>query len=156
MRRELFEALGGFDEGLQAGEDIELSYRIQQRGYRTLYRPEIVVLHDHRRTSLCALLRHSYVQGLQSGLAIKVAYREREAKNRLLASVRYPPLFLLLAPLIALAATARIVALNVGSEWRVLLYAPFVYLGKLCYEFGIFRTLLQEKQIESERSQRCA
>ncbi len=82
------------------------------------------------------------MDGRESGLTTKILYQSLGLKNRLLASVRFPPLFLLLLPLIAIAATARIVIVNVRTNPEVLLYVPVIFLAKLVYEFGVFRHLL--------------
>ena len=44
--RDVFDALGGFDEESATGEDVALSWRAQEAGYRLLAAPEAVV---HRR-----------------------------------------------------------------------------------------------------------
>ena len=57
MRRELFDRLGGFDVRLGAGtffaggEDIEFIYRALKAGYKFLYAPNVLVYHDHDRTT---------------------------------------------------------------------------------------------------------
>lgn len=49
MRRDLFQALGGFDESFFLYmEDSDLSLRARLAGYRCLYVPESVVYHDYR------------------------------------------------------------------------------------------------------------
>jgi N-acetylglucosaminyl-diphospho-decaprenol L-rhamnosyltransferase len=46
MRREPFERLGGFDEGYwMYMEDLDLSYRLAQQGWRSWYEPEATVIH---------------------------------------------------------------------------------------------------------------
>ena len=47
IRRELFEALGGFDEHFAPAyyEDIDLAFRVRQAGYRVYYQPASVVVH---------------------------------------------------------------------------------------------------------------
>ena len=46
IRRDLFDDIGGFDEAFFAvHEDVDLSYRVQLRGYRCLYVPEATVWH---------------------------------------------------------------------------------------------------------------
>jgi len=46
VRRELFEALGGFDTAYGEGlDDIDLCLRARARGARVVYRPDSVVLH---------------------------------------------------------------------------------------------------------------
>lgn len=141
--RTLYDRVGGFDETMLPGEeeDTDLCHCLQRLGYHTVYRPDIVILHDHRRDTLGKLLRHTYRQGLRRGLATKQAYHDLSLRNRLLASVRFPPLFLLLLPAIALAATLRIVLLNIKEHRAVLLYAPFILLAKMTYNYGIFRRI---------------
>lgn len=139
----LFQAVGGFNEMLCSGEDIDLCYRVQKLGYRSIYQPDILVIHDHQNTTLSKLLRYNYKHGRTSGLTTKVQHREAGLKNRLLCSVRHPLLFLLLVPMIAMLAAIGIIAINMRDHKRVLLYAPFIVLGKLAYEFGIFVHLLR-------------
>jgi N-acetylglucosaminyl-diphospho-decaprenol L-rhamnosyltransferase len=46
MRREVFEGLGGFDEGYwMYMEDLDLSYRLAQRGWLSWYEPGATVVH---------------------------------------------------------------------------------------------------------------
>src|SRR5262249_6720855 len=46
MRRSAFEQVGGFDEGYwMYMEDLDLSYRLSQRGWGTWYEPAAVVRH---------------------------------------------------------------------------------------------------------------
>ena len=57
FRRELFDRIGLFDVRLGAGtffaggEDIELIYRALKAGYKFLYAPNVLVAHDHDRTT---------------------------------------------------------------------------------------------------------
>jgi glycosyltransferase involved in cell wall biosynthesis len=144
IHRALFQMVGGFDETMRYGEeeDTDLCHRIQRLRYRTVYQPDIVVTHDHRRDTLGKLLGYNYTHGLSSGLTAKIHYREIGLKNRLLFSVRFPLVFLPLLPFIAAAATVRIVGVNVLRSPDVLLCAPLIYLAKLVYEFGVFRWLM--------------
>jgi glycosyltransferase involved in cell wall biosynthesis len=60
VRREVFCAIGGFDEGIPMyGEDYDLCARIYGHGHAIRYEPEAVVLHHHR-TSLDGLVRQSF------------------------------------------------------------------------------------------------
>jgi len=137
IHRSLFQMVGGFDEIQRSGEDIDLCHRVQKSGYRSSYRPDILVIHDHQNTTLSKLLRYNYKHGRTGGLTTKVQHRDIGLKNRLLCSVRYPPLFLLALPMIALLAAIQIIVINMHDHKKVLLYAPFIVLGKLSYEFGI-------------------
>jgi glycosyltransferase involved in cell wall biosynthesis len=157
--RALFVELGGFDEDLRSGEDVELCQRIQRRGYRTLYQPEIVVIHDHQYDTLRKLLHYNYNHGFQSGLATKMRLdKEKGIQAYMIGGlIRLPFLFLLLLPLLALLGTIRIVDLNRRDSKRVLLYSPYIFLGKLAYQSGVFVYLLMgKKSARKKRTERGA
>lgn len=47
IRREVFERIGGYDEGFVWGEEeLDLSFRAIQAGYEIFYAPDLVVQHD--------------------------------------------------------------------------------------------------------------
>lgn len=52
IKRQAVLDVGLFDEDFKgpAAEDIELGYRLQQRGYKVYYHPDIVAIHDHEVT----------------------------------------------------------------------------------------------------------
>jgi GT2 family glycosyltransferase len=50
VRREAFEQLGGFFEGLRAAEDTDFSWRLQEAGWRLELRPAARVEHRYRTT----------------------------------------------------------------------------------------------------------
>ena len=56
VRREAFELIGGFYEGVRAGEDTDFSWRLQRAGWRLAARPGAQVEHRYR-TSLAGLRR---------------------------------------------------------------------------------------------------
>ena len=147
----LFQRVGGFDETLRSGEDIDFCYRVHKLGYRTVYRPEIVVTHNHSNDTLRKLLRYNYAHGFAGGLETKVRHRDIGLKNRLLFLVRYPLCFLLLLPLIASMAVMRVILINIRDNKQVLLYAPFIFMGKLAYEFGILVKLCVEQRQRGRR-----
>lgn len=48
VRRSAFEEVGGFEEALRFGEDVDLSWRLHARGHRLVYQPRALVRHHHR------------------------------------------------------------------------------------------------------------
>jgi GT2 family glycosyltransferase len=48
VRRAAFEAVGGFEEGIRSGGDIDLSRRLGAAGWAVVHRPGAVVAHRHR------------------------------------------------------------------------------------------------------------
>ncbi|HEV7460014.1 MAG TPA: glycosyltransferase [Solirubrobacteraceae bacterium] len=67
---EAFDALGGFDEDVPAGEDIEFSWRAQLAGYRLAEAPEAVVHERYRRR-----IRDLASQHVRYGAAGPLLYR---------------------------------------------------------------------------------
>lgn len=57
VHRDIFLALGGFDETLHVGEDVEFCWRLRKAGYTILYIPKGVVYHKHRCRLLSMLKR---------------------------------------------------------------------------------------------------
>jgi GT2 family glycosyltransferase/tetratricopeptide (TPR) repeat protein len=51
VRREVFEAVGGFDEGYRNGfEDVDLCLKIREQGWQVIYRPDSVLYHLESQT----------------------------------------------------------------------------------------------------------
>ena len=63
-------ALGGFDERFRRAEDVDLSYRISQAGYRLAFVPEAVVYHRNE-DSLPGLFREGFAHGFHGVQARK-------------------------------------------------------------------------------------
>lgn len=61
-RREVFDAIGGFDESFRsAGEDYDVNLRALEKGYRGLFVPEAWVYHDQSRLdTIWKILRRKY------------------------------------------------------------------------------------------------
>jgi GT2 family glycosyltransferase len=55
VRREAFNAIGGFTERIRSGGDLDLCRRLQAAGWRLEFRPDALVHHRHR-ASLHSLL----------------------------------------------------------------------------------------------------
>ncbi len=68
FRREALEAIGGFDPRFRiAGDDVDLCWRLQEKGWTVGYAPGAVVWH-HRRNSLKAYLRQQRNYGRAEAL----------------------------------------------------------------------------------------
>ncbi len=50
VRKETFESVGGFDADMRVGEDVDLCWRMVDRGYVVNYRPAARIFHRHRNT----------------------------------------------------------------------------------------------------------
>ncbi|NJL29317.1 MAG: glycosyltransferase, partial [Thermoanaerobaculia bacterium] len=69
-RREVFEQLGGFDEGLWPGEDVDLDYRATRAGWRHRFNPRAVIYH-YRPASPASLRRMFFSYGRAQMLLVR-------------------------------------------------------------------------------------
>lgn len=69
-RRTLME-IGGFDESLASGEDVDLCWRLNEAGARLRYEPIAMVAHDHRTELRKWFARKKFYGGSAAPLAIR-------------------------------------------------------------------------------------
>ena len=62
-RREIFDRIGLFNEGLERSEDIDLRSRLKRAGYRTLFVPSIVCYYLVR-TDYVEFVKHAFQNGI--------------------------------------------------------------------------------------------
>jgi glycosyltransferase involved in cell wall biosynthesis len=74
VRRSSFDAVGGFDENLRVGEDVDLCWRLQFAGYTFAVQPDAVVAKRDRETS-GEVFVHGVLHG-RSGPALYRRHRE--------------------------------------------------------------------------------
>ncbi|MQY02893.1 glycosyltransferase [Actinomadura macrotermitis] len=103
FRREVFDAVGGFDESFEYGSDVDFAWRVIAAGHRIRSAPKAVVTHDwgdRRRQA-----RRSYAYG-KARARLYLKHRDRLPRlPRTEPMVVAYPLYLLGLP-VALAATA--------------------------------------------------
>jgi mycofactocin system glycosyltransferase len=63
--------IGGFDESLQSGEDVDLCWRLVEAGARLRYEPIAVVAHDHRTELRDWVARKAFYGGSAAPLAAR-------------------------------------------------------------------------------------
>ncbi|MBI5137003.1 MAG: glycosyltransferase [Nitrospirae bacterium] len=130
------EAVNGLQEDLVCGEDFDLMMRLEARGHSMHFEPAARAAHRHVRTSLQGFLRHAAAWAPYS---IQVRHRHAVALGTPWI-LRGPWRLRLLAPLVALAVTARI-------GWRHpellkdLHTFPAVYLAKVIWCWAAARGL---------------
>jgi GT2 family glycosyltransferase len=97
FRREVFDAVGEFDESFAYGSDVDFTWRITDLGYRIRYVPDAVIQHDFGTSR--RQRRRSYVYGK----ARARLYRKHRARRKYVLRddpiVVVYPLFLLGLPL---------------------------------------------------------
>lgn len=62
VRRSVFDTVGGFDESMRFGEDVDFVWRVVENGHVVRYEPAAVVFH-HPRSSVPALARQRFGYG---------------------------------------------------------------------------------------------
>ncbi len=119
VRRELFFALGGFDEGMRVGEDVDFSLRLVQLGQRVVHVPVGQVIHYHR-TRWKAFLRRRIDYGSTEP---DIQHRHPSARRTMVL------------PAVGIGALAAL------TTWRAsrILGSTLMALGACCIvgEFGI-------------------
>ncbi len=133
IRREVFEAVGGFDERYPrpAGEDADLTIRLRKLGHRLRFEPRAVVIHHPPRNRLADLLRHGYYQGKYS---TKVDPRY-SAEEKLPWPLKTRWGVVLFAPLLGTAVILQIFRRykTLRKYWYT---TPAIYLAKLAWCLG--------------------
>ncbi len=92
FRRDVLEALGGFDEALDTGAplpgggDLDIFYRVVRSGRPLIYEPSLLVHHQHRRE--LDKLRHQYWTWGEGFMAfVQKSFRHDPAARRLLTGL---------------------------------------------------------------------
>jgi len=133
IRRELFEAVGGFDERYPrpSGEDADLTIRLRKLGHCLRFEPRAVVIHHPPRNRPVDLLRHGYYQGKYS-TKVDPRYSDEEGLPWPLGT-RWG--VVLSAPLLGAAVTLQIFRRyqNLRKYWYT---SPAIYLAKLAWCLG--------------------
>jgi mycofactocin glycosyltransferase len=70
-RRSALCGVGGFDETLQSGEDVDLCWRLIEAGARLRYEPIALVAHDHRTELRDWLTRKAFYGGSAAPLSVR-------------------------------------------------------------------------------------
>ncbi|MDF0530175.1 mycofactocin biosynthesis glycosyltransferase MftF [Tsukamurella sp. 8F] len=71
LRRSMFDEVGGFDEQMHVGEDVDLCWRISAAGGRARYVPASRVAHDHRVNPWDWLRRKAFYGTSAAPLAVR-------------------------------------------------------------------------------------
>lgn len=109
-RRDVLEALGGFDESYPAtlvGEDVDLGWRAREAGYRITYAPDALVYHEVTRSDFLARLRRS---DRRAGLALLYKQHPQLRRELSMRAFSHPAA-------LAILATAAVGATGGRRRW---------------------------------------
>ncbi len=71
VRADALDAVGGFDETLRYGEDVDLVWRLDRAGWSCRYDPSLVVWHEPRPTEAARLRQHAGYGRSAAALALR-------------------------------------------------------------------------------------
>ncbi len=71
VRIEAFDAIGGFDELLRFGEDVDLVWRLDEAGWHCRYDPSVTVWHEPRDSWRARLRQHAEYGTSAASLALR-------------------------------------------------------------------------------------
>lgn len=120
-RKKVLEELGGFLEGFWPGEDVELDYRITQKGYKLAYNPRAIVYH-YRPDSVKKLCKMMYKYGWAQGVLVR--------KYGLFRKIQILPLLLSAWVLLLLLIFSRYVL----SGFSFLVFSYVIILAYLSFQ----------------------
>jgi glycosyltransferase involved in cell wall biosynthesis len=124
VRRDVFEALGGFDSTLEASEDVDFCTRLRRAGFRIVADPSLESIHFGDPATLAGLLRSELWRGRDN---VRVTLRELSWRSAAGLAVTFANLVTLMAILVgavtrnadivlaALVALGGLVALRAGT-----------------------------------------
>lgn len=67
VRRSAFRSAGGFNDSMHVGEDVDLTWRLRDRGWTICYMPAGNVLHEHR-SSIRSFMSRRFDYGTSEGM----------------------------------------------------------------------------------------
>lgn len=143
VRRDAFAAAGCFDEELMASEDWDFSLKLRERGWLCWFTPEIEVRHDHRRGSFQTILRAAWQYGRASGLTVQQRHVNAVSwVARLMAAAASKRIYWLL--MVPYSCFLTLVWLFEARPVKMLPCLPVLFLARLSYQCGVFKSLLEE------------
>jgi len=145
IRKDVFERVGGFDATMRVHEDIDICYRLEERGLVAVYQPNVKVLHDHGRDSLRSMVQYLYYGGREGGLVVENKYRDRSRFNQWITWFNHPILYGLMVLPFAIGATLQTIRANVREHKEVLWLSPFIFAGKLSCHVGILSFMVARR-----------
>lgn len=143
--KSVFERIGGFDEELYASEDWDLSIKVDQAGYKTIFTPETTVYHDHRRDNFQAIMKQAFSSGYLSGLVVQERHVESLSwLAQLSVKWKSPFLYWLLIAPYSVFIVADQAREFLPYDRSVLLHIPGMMCARLCYHAGVFWYLVKK------------
>lgn len=154
-KRNVFDAVGLYNENLVRTEDNEIHYRMKKKGFKFLFNPDIVS-YRFCRNNLKGLMRQKFLNGYWVGLTIGIAPRAFSlfyivpfvfvitlVATLLLYSLSPWPIIILLSIYTIVLLMSMVIAICGSKFYFAILSLPFIIAGlHLCYGIGTLKGLL--------------
>ena len=145
-KREIIRKIGGFDVSFPDGEDVDLSFRLQQTGYEVIYTDEFTC-HHRVQPSMTKLFERVYSQGKAGTLLLFKHKTWRPQDVAFFAFVLVPFLFLLchlfcVPTLLLLIAILSISTLAFAGGLFAMLNFKFIYKKQMFLPVMVLSSLL--------------
>ena len=134
VHKEVAEEVGGFNETLPTGEDVDWTVRIGKAGYGLYFEPRAIVYHRPSRNNLPTVLKYAVQSGADM-VQVRLRYPDVLQAPFLF---RHEGWVLTLSPLISFYVTAKIFSRHL-SVLRYFYTVPIVYLTKMGWCLGAAR-----------------
>ena len=135
VRRSVIDDVGGLDETLIRGQDVEWTLRMTKAGYKLHLAPSAAVFHKHSRRDFAAVWRDC----ARSGFHMRRVRLENQEAFSTPFFLRSATLVLLLAPIIAAGVTANIIRKHLALFREKVWTIPGIYLTKIAWCWGASR-----------------
>ena len=124
-RKSVLDKIGGFNEELWPGEDVELDFRIKRAGFRLFFNPKAIV-HHYRPTSYLTYARMMKRYGAAQSYLVRQYGRFRR--------IHYEPPVLIMALLVLIILTALM-----PEIWPICLLFPLAIVLFFAFKTGRIR-----------------
>lgn len=133
--RSVFKSAGVWDEELKRSQDYEWTLRAYKMGITPWFVPDACIQHIPNSQGTFKGVWDSWVRNGVYNWMIRNRFTDVLSTPRLL---RYPLLILILAPLLSLVPTLRIIKTSPVNFFRYFYLLPVVYMTKLAWCWGVY------------------
>jgi GT2 family glycosyltransferase len=129
------EQVGGLDESVDRGEDVDWTTRMRRAGIQPYFWPKAAVYHKHNRDNM----KQVWQECAHSGYYMRQLRLRHQDMLQAPALLRWPWLIWWLSPLIAAWTTGRIFIRQPATFLRFWYTLPAIYLTKIGWCWGASR-----------------
>ena len=132
ISKKIFKRVGCFDETFKSGEDIELGIRLQQKGYKIRYSPDIIVYHNHG-PGWISFAKQQFISGKYAYLLKQKYKKDMKYLPKDLQSICFLLGSLFIMPFVHTFKNIKIVGFKSAIK-----FFPLIFLQKFVRYSGFF------------------